>query len=80
MLKCRSVGTVDKFDLKSNEQMLVWVRLPPLVRWKNGELAQLELYFIRFTFSTFYLYLYKRSKKWQIQKEQKNRIIVNNTN
>lgn len=49
-------------------------------KYQKGVVAQLELYFIRFTFSTFYLYLYKRSKKWQIQKEQKNRIIVNNTN
>ena len=35
--KCRSVGTVDKFDLKSNEQMLVWVRLPPLVQCNDSE-------------------------------------------
>ena len=32
---------VDMTDLKSVEQSLVWVRLPSLVRWKNGELAQL---------------------------------------
>ena len=32
---------VDKTDLKSVEQLLVWVRVPPLVRLENGGLAQL---------------------------------------
>ena len=33
---------VDTIDLKSIKQKsLVWVRLPPLVRWNNGGVAQL---------------------------------------
>ena len=33
---------VDTIDLKSIKQKsLVWVRLPPLVRWDNGGVAQL---------------------------------------
>ena len=34
--RCRSVGMVDKIDLKSIEQMLVWVRVPPLVRCNDS--------------------------------------------
>ena len=34
--QCQSVGMVYKTDLKSVGQMLVWVRVPPLIQWTRG--------------------------------------------